>query len=237
MDVAQVAFTWKEGSGFHGSNQTILFLHFSLLRCLPRIWLDIVWVEGTVVFWGRCVLHVCELGLYSQDGCTRVVTLLKTATVTSIWPGSTFWVIYDQPSSLLLHLAYGNDPRGVEGGAWGLGSGEHERHKGRCGLFLLSLIGQDLLSLTFCTPSLAFHMLMSTGPEEEMAGAEWRRTKTLLSLSFFFHVISPLFLASSPLNNLTDFGMKGSECLADGKGGDSVLAVTCARIKCAVAIS
>lgn len=48
-----------------------------------------------------------------------------------------------------------------------LGGGEHELHKGRCGLFLLSLIGQDPLSLTFCTPSLGFHMLILDRPEEE----------------------------------------------------------------------
>lgn len=48
-----------------------------------------------------------------------------------------------------------------------MGSEEHERHKGQCGLFLLSLIGQDPLSLTFCTASLAFHMLMLARPEEE----------------------------------------------------------------------
>lgn len=49
-----------------------------------------------------------------------------------------------------------------------------------------------------------------------------------LSFSASFPRYISSFLASSPLNNLTDFGMKGSECLADGKGGDGVLAVTCA---------
>lgn len=58
MDVAQVVFTWKEGSGFHGSNQTTQFLQFPLLRCLLRIWLDLVWVDFTVALRGRCVL--CE---------------------------------------------------------------------------------------------------------------------------------------------------------------------------------
>lgn len=63
MDVAQVAFTWKEGSGFHGSNQTTPFLHFPLFRCLLRIWSDIVWLEGAAELQARCVscerLRVC----------------------------------------------------------------------------------------------------------------------------------------------------------------------------------
>lgn len=120
MDVAQVAFTWKEGSGFQGSNQTTLFLHFPLLRCLPRIWLDIVWLRElwnckAGVFYVNA--SVCESSAASGKGGggTWVVTQLKIATVTSTWPDSTLWVIYDQPSSLLLHLAYGNDPGLREG--------------------------------------------------------------------------------------------------------------------------
>lgn len=35
-----------------------------------------------------------------------------------------------------------------------------------------------------------------------------------------FHADISTFSASSPLNNLPDFVMKGSECLADGKGED-----------------
>ena len=51
--------------------------------------------------------------------------------------------------------------------------------------------------------------------------------KDSLSLSLPpFHAISPLFLPLPLSSNLTDFGMKGSERLADGKGGDGVLAVT-----------
>lgn len=49
----------------------------------------------------------------------------------------------------------------------------------------------------------------------------------LLSLSLPpFHAISPLFLPLPLSSNLTDFGMKGSERLVDGKGGDGVVAVT-----------
>ena len=114
---------------------------------------------------------------------------------------------------------------------WGrgmrLGGGEHERHKGRCGLFLLSLIGQDPLSLTFCTPSLAFHMLILDRPEEETCWSWVEEDKDSLSYSLpSFHAISSLFLPLPLSSNLTDFGMKGSECLVDGKGGDSILTVT-----------
>lgn len=97
-----------------------------------------------------------------------------------------------------------------------LGSAEHERHKGRCGLFLLSLIGQDPLSLTFCTPSLAFHMLMPARPEEETCWSWVEEDKDSLSLSLpLFSTLYLLLFLPLPLsNNLTDFGMKGSECLA-----------------------
>ena len=116
---------------------------------------------------------------------------------------------------------------GVEGGARGLASGEHERHKGRCGLFLLSLIGQDPLSLTFCTASLSFHMVMTARPEEETRRSWVEEDKDSLSLSLPpFHAYISTFLASSPLNILTDFGMKGNECLADGKGEDGAFATT-----------
>ena len=108
-----------------------------------------------------------------------------------------------------------------------LGGGEHERHKGCCGLFLLSLIGQDPLSLTFCTPSLPFHMLMQGqgrgGNTPELSAGGQR----LLSLSLPpFHAISPLFLPLPLSSNLTDFGVKGSECSVDRKGGDGIVAVT-----------
>lgn len=74
MDVAQVVFTWKEGSGFHGSNQTTLFFHFPLLRCLLRILLDLVWVDFTVALHGRCVfirndcVHVCLAASFGGGG-------------------------------------------------------------------------------------------------------------------------------------------------------------------------
>lgn len=69
--MAQVAFTWKEGSGFHGSNQTTPFLHFPLLRCLLRIWSDIVWVEGAVELQGRYVLCECLCVCVSSAGRGR----------------------------------------------------------------------------------------------------------------------------------------------------------------------
>lgn len=83
------------------------------------------------------------------------------------------------------------------------GAGEHERHKGRCGLFLLSLIGQDPLSLTFCTPSLAFHMLMAArtrgGNVLELSGGG-QRLPLSVSASSPRRISS--FLASSPLKQL-----------------------------------
>lgn len=107
---------------------------------------------------------------------------------------------------LLLHLAYGNDP-GQREERRGLGSGEHgtATKAGVACVFLLSLIGQDPLSLTFCTASLAFHMLMPTGPEEETCGSRAAEDKRLpLSLCLFLYLlsmlISPLFPASSPLS-------------------------------------
>lgn len=67
---------------------------------------------------GRCVS--CELlsvGVLVVGRSVRVGTRLKSATVAPVRANSTsLKVIYDQPSSLLLHLVYGNDP-GAEGGA------------------------------------------------------------------------------------------------------------------------
>lgn len=91
--------------------------------------------------------------------------------------------------------------------SWGrglrLGGGKHERHKSRCGLFLLSLIGQDPLSLTFCTPSLAFHMVILARPKEEtlpeLSGGG-QRLPLFFSASFPRYISS--FLASSPLKQL-----------------------------------
>lgn len=104
---------------------------------------------------------------------------------------------------------------------------EHEQEQGRCGLFLLSLIGRDPLSLTFCTPSLFFHMLILDRPEEETRWSWVDEDKDSLSYSLpLFHTVSPLFLLLPLSSNLTDFGMKGSECLVDEKGGDAILAVT-----------
>lgn len=101
---------------------------------------------------------------------------------------------------------YGNDP-GQGGGGVRLGGREHEQHKSRCGLFLLSLIGQDPLSLTFCTPSPVFHMLILDRPEEETCWSWVEEDKDSLSLSLPpFRVISPplffFFFASSPLKQL-----------------------------------
>lgn len=108
-----------------------------------------------------------------------------------------------------------------------LDGGEHEQDKGRCALFLLSLIGRDPLSLTFCTPSLVFHMLILDRPEEETCWSWVDVDKDSLSYSLPpFHTISPLFLPLPLSSNLTDFGMKGSECFEDEKGGDAILTVT-----------
>lgn len=67
-------------------------------------------------------------------------------------------------------------------------------------------------------------MLMDAGPEEETCGSRAAEDKGALSLSVFlslppFHAdISTFSTFFPPLNNLPDFGMKGSECLVDGKG-------------------
>lgn len=136
-----------------------------------------------------------------SEGGIWLVMQLKTAIVTPVWPYSTLWVIYGQPSSLLVHMAYGNDcmlGRGIH-----FGGGEHEHHKGRCGLFLLCLIGQDPLSLTFCTPSLAFHMLIVAKPKKEMCWSWVVEDKDSHSPSLSpFHAISLLFFASSSLKRL-----------------------------------
>lgn len=64
-------------------------------------------------------------------------------------------------------------------------------------------------------------MLMHASPEEETCGSRAAEDKDSLSLPLPpFHADIATFLASSPLNKLPDFVMKGSECLADGKGED-----------------
>lgn len=64
-------------------------------------------------------------------------------------------------------------------------------------------------------------------PEEETRWSWVEEDKDLLSYSLPpFHAISPLFLPLPLSSNLTDFGLKGSECLVDEKGGDAILTVT-----------
>lgn len=69
MVVAQVAFTGKEGSAFHGSLQATLLLHSALFMCLLRIWSDIIQSGATVKLPCRCVLCqrllVCLARLFS----------------------------------------------------------------------------------------------------------------------------------------------------------------------------
>lgn len=86
--------------------------------------------------------------------------------------------------------------------------------------------GSSFFDLLHAFPRLSYVNAGQTrgGNVLELSGGG-QRLPLSFSASFPRYISS--FLASSPLNNLTDFGMKGSECLADGKGGDGVLAVTC----------
>lgn len=110
---------------------------------------------------------------------------------------------------------------------------EHDRHKGWCGLFLLCLIGQDPLSLTFCTPSpLLSYANVWQNPRRKRAGAGVARDKDSPTLPLSpFLTISLLFPATS-LKRLDRLWHERKWVLSGReKGGEGILALTCATCK------
>lgn len=189
---------------------------------------DVYWGFGRILsgwrdLWGRCVSSktlVLEVG-----GGTTAVTQLKIATMTSIWPDSTLWVIYDQPSSLLLHLAYGNDPGLKEGCEVGWRRTWMPQRPVWPVFVVSHWTGSSFFDLLHAFPLLSYANVGQTRGRNtlELSGGG-QRVSLSFPASFPCYIFS--FLASFLSSNLTDFGMKGSECLVDGKGGDGVLSVT-----------
>lgn len=83
--MAQVAFTCEEGSGFHGSNQTTLLLHFPFIEMFAE---DLVgYLLDRVELWnGKTgVFYVMSARAPSgQAGARGAASRLKIATVTSV---------------------------------------------------------------------------------------------------------------------------------------------------------